>query len=62
MGPRSVTADRFPYGRSRRLDLVLLQWGRGLSPRIGHMAPAKWLTAKALQWGRGLSPRIGYNA
>ncbi len=42
------------------LTAYSLQWGRGLSPRIGD-GPADYLAiGLMLQWGRGLSPRIGF--
>ncbi len=60
MGPRSVTADRAPAtGPQRGSSIRVLQWGRGLSPRIGPWLCSRPWPRNTLQWGRGLSPRIG---
>ncbi len=58
MGPRSVTADRF-WPPVHFLARSPLQWGRGLSPRIGICSASTEVAPSKLQWGRGLSPRIG---
>ncbi|CAB3394726.1 protein of unknown function [Kyrpidia spormannii] len=57
MGPRSHSAD-LPWPLALTLEKSLLQWGRGVTPRIYKRRRRLHVRPGTLQWGRGVTPRI----